>query len=157
MQSSQRFRGIFGLSAIWGVALSAVATSTLVLGLATGIVPDSIYGVRELVAVAARGLVVGAVAGGLFGWILTMRERHATLATLSSKRMALWGSIAAGSVPVLITVAAASPILPLGIMAASVAAFASGGGVFAASLLRIARRRPTTLVGAADESQRRLR
>lgn len=153
MQTGWRARGILGLAATWGVALSALATSALVIGLATGVVPDSIYGVRELAAVAIRGLLVGAISGGAFAWLLTMRERHETLSTLSSRRTALWGSIAAASVPLLIVVATGGPILPIGVLATSVAAFGVGGGIFASTLLRIARRQPKEL-SAPDQATR---
>ena len=58
----------------WGVGLAALSTGTLALGLATGLVPAEIFGARELVAVATRGLLAGGVAGGGFGWLLARRS-----------------------------------------------------------------------------------
>lgn len=157
MDSVRRFRGIFGLAATWGAALGAVATSTLVIGLATGVVPSDIFGAREIIAVAVRGLAVGSVAGGLFGWLLTVRERHETFDTLSTKRTAIWGAIAAASVPLLVLVATTGPALPLGVLAASVGGFGIGGGLFASTLLRLARRPTPVLAAASDDPNRRLR
>ena len=157
MANSRRFRGIFGLAATWGAALGAFATSTLVIGLATGVVPSDVFGAREIIAVAVRGLAVGAVAGGFFGWLLAVRERHETIATLSSKRTAIWGAIAAASVPLLILVATTVPTLPLGVLAASIAGFGIGGGLFASSLLRLARRPTPVLTASTDDPNRRLR
>lgn len=157
MTDSRRFRGVLGLAATWGAALGALATSTLVIGLATGVVPSDIFGARELIAVAVRGLAVGTVAGGLFGWMVSVRERHETLATLSSKRTAIWGAIAAASVPLLILVATTAPTLPLGVLAVSVGGFGIGGGLFATTLLRLARRPNPILAASPDDSNRRLR
>lgn len=148
MENSRRFRGIVGIALTWGVALSALATGALALSLATGLVPSSIFGTRELVAVAVRGLLVGSVGGGIFAWLLARRERGQSLATLSTRRVAIWGFVAAGSLPVLLALAATGPVLPLGVLAASMAGFGGIGSLMSSATLRIARRAEARLVGS---------
>ena len=154
MADSRRFRGIIGTAITWGVALSALATGTLALGLATGLVPSSIFGARELVAVAVRGLLLGGVAGGLFGWLLARRERGQSLATVSSRRVAVWGFIAAGSVAPILALAANGPILPIGLLAAATVGYGGIGALLSSATLRIARRAQARLEGADEELSR---
>jgi len=142
MDDTRRFRGLLGMSAVWGVALSALATSALAIGLATGLVPSSIYGVRELVAVAIRGFTAGAVGGGLFGWLLSRRARNHLISELTTRRVALWGFLAAAGVPGILALAAGGPTLPLGILAASSLLAGVGGAGLAGATLRLARREP---------------
>jgi hypothetical protein len=155
MENSRRFRGIFGIATTWGIALSTLATASLALGLATGLVPPSIFGARELVAVAVRGLLVGGVAGGLFAWLLAHRERGHSLATLSTRRVALWGFVAAGSLPAILALAAAGPVLPLGVLVAGTAGFGAIGSLLSTATLRMARRAEARLDGT-DEGLSRL-
>lgn len=155
MENSRRFRGMLGVAATWGIAFSTLATGSLALGLATGLVPSSVFGAREFVAVAVRGLVVGGVAGGLFAWILAHRERDQTLATLSTRRVALWGFVGAGSVAGILALAAAGPVLPLGVLVAGTAGFGGIGSVLSTATLRMARRAEARLNGT-DEGLSRL-
>lgn len=157
MNDGRRFRGIFGMAVTWGVALSAIATSTLAIGLTTGVVPTGIFGSREIVALALRGLAVGGVAGGLFAWLLSRREQHRSIETLPSKRAALWGTIAAGGGTALLVLVTAGPALPLGVIAAGVLVAGFGGGVFARSLLRIARRPDKQLTGSPEDASHLIR
>ncbi len=154
MADTRRFRGMIGTAITWGVALSALATGTLALGLATGLVPSSIFGARELVAVAVRGLLLGGVAGGLFGWLLTRRERGHSLATLSPRRVAVWGFIAAGSVAPILALAAAGPVLPLGTLVAAAAGYGGLGALLSTATLRIARRAQAKPGGVDEEFNR---
>ncbi len=151
MENGRRFRGIFGIAVTWGIALSTLATGSLALGLATGLVPSSIFGARELVAVAVRGLLVGGVAGGLFAWLLARRERGHSLATLSTRRVALWGFVAAGSLPALLALAATGPTLPLGVLVAGTVGFGGIGSLLGTTTLRIARRAEARLEGTDEE------
>jgi hypothetical protein len=140
MDDTRRFRGLVGMSAVWGVALSALATSALAIGLATGLVPSSIYGARELIAVAIRGFTAGALGGGVFGWLLSRRARGYAISALSTKRVALWGFLATAGVPGILALAAGGPTLPLGILAASSLLAGVGGAGLAGATLRLARR-----------------
>lgn len=155
MDHSRRLRGMVGLALTWGVGLAALATGALALGLATGLVPSGIFGARELVAVAARGLLVGGVAGGLFGWLLSRRERGHSLATLSTRRVAVWGFVA-GSFPTILAMTAAAPVLPIGVLVAGAIGFGGIGSLLSATTLGIARRAPARLNGV-DEELGRLR
>lgn len=154
--NENRSRGIIGLAVTWGVALSAFATSTLAVGVASGLVPGSIFGPREFIAVAIRGLIAGAVTGSLFGWLLSSRERGQNLSTLSRGRVALWSFLAAGAVPVLLALAAGGPALPLVVVAAGALGAGVGGSFFGLGLLSLARREPSRLIGASDEKARLL-
>lgn len=153
MDSGRRFRGIFGIAVTWGVALSTLATGSLALGLAVGLVPSSIYGARELIAVAVRGLLFGGAAGGLFAWLLSRRERGHSLAT--TRRVAFWGFVAAGSLPTIVALATTGPVLPLGVLVVGTAGFGAIGGMLSAATLRIARRGAARLEGS-DEGRSRL-
>jgi hypothetical protein len=156
MEDGRRYRGIIGLAAVWAVSLSALATSSLALGLATGLVPGSIFGARELVAVVIRGLLAGGVAGGLFGWLLSTREQRATLSTLSPGRVGRWGFVAGASVPALMVLAAGGPVLPLGVLGAAIVGAGIGGSVLARGTLSVARGKELKQIGDPDEDSNRL-
>src|ERR1044071_9656751 len=101
MLFSRRLRGIIGIATTWGVALSALATTVLVGALAIGVVPSSIFGPREIVAVAIRTLLGGGFAGGLFAALFAGAERRRTLATVAQTRVALWGFLGGATLPAL--------------------------------------------------------
>jgi hypothetical protein len=145
MDEPHRYRGLVRTSLTAGIVLSALATGALAIGLATGLVPASIFGARELVAVAIRGFSAGAVAGGLFSWFVRRGERGQSLSTLSASRVALWGGLAAGSVPLLAALTATGPVLSIGVLAAGTVLFGIGGSVVSAGMLRVARRAPERL------------
>jgi hypothetical protein len=145
MDETRRYRGLVRTSLTAGVVLSALATGALAVGLATGLVPASVFGARELIAVAIRGFSAGAVAGGLFSWFVRRGERGQNLSTLSTSRVALWGGLAAGSVPLLAALTATGPVLPIGVLAAGSVLFGIGGSVVSAGMLRVARRAPERL------------
>ena len=150
MADTRRIRGMLGTALTWGVALSALATGSLALGLATGLAPTSIFGARELVAVAVRGLLLG----GVFGWLLTRRARGQSLAGLSPRRVAVWGFIAGASVAPILALAAPGPVLPLGLLVASAAGYGGLGALLSTATLRIARRAQAKLGGVDEESNR---
>jgi hypothetical protein len=154
MTNRSRFRGIVGIAATWGVALAAFATVPLALGVATGVVPSAIYGPRELLALAVRGVLLGGVVGGLFAWLLARRERGHSIATLSTRRVAGWGFVAAG-LPAIVAFTAIGPVLPLGVMVAGTAGFGGIGSVLGTATLRIARRAEARIAGL-DEAPRPL-
>jgi hypothetical protein len=157
LEQPHRFRGLLRMSLTAGAVLSALATGALALGLATGLVPSSIYGARDLIDVAIRGFGAGAVAGGLFSWLVARGGRGKTLSTLSTKRVALWGGLAMGSVPLLAAgvAAAGGLVLPIGVLAASSILMGIGGSVVSAGMLRVARRAPRQLA-EPDASPERL-
>ena len=149
MDTPRRSRGMFSLVVTGAVALSALATSVVVVGLATGVVPASVIGTREVIAIAVRGLLVGGLAGGVFGALLSYRERHRTISTLSSKRMALWGFVAGATAPTLVALTAAGGgALPLSLLSAGAVAWGLGGALAGVGLLRMARRASPELLSA---------
>src|SRR5262245_42495767 len=151
---THRFRGLLRTSFTAGAVLSALATGTLALGLVTGLVPSSIFGARELIAVAVRGFAAGAVAGGLFAWFVARGERGKTLLELSTRRVALWGGLATASIP-LLTILASSGSVPVGVLAATTALAGIGGSIVSAGMLRLARRYPAR-IGEPDTNSERL-
>ena len=154
LEQPHRFRGMLRMSLTAGAVLSALATGALALGLATGLVPSSIFGARELIAVAIRGFGAGAVAGGLFSWLVARGGRGRTLSTLSTKRVALWGGLATASVFLSAGLAAGS-LVPIGVLTLSTVLAGAGGSVVSAGMLRIARRAPQQLA-EPDASPERL-
>lgn len=157
---SRRLRGIASLAAVWGTALSALSTSTLLIGLATGYVPREIFPPFVIAAVALRGFIVGAISGSAFAWFLSTRERNRSVSTMSLKRAALWGFAAAAGVSAILSVAAftaAGVLLPLPIVAVSIGIAGVGGGLFGAGLLRVAKRPANDLLAAPTDEARRIR
>src|SRR5262249_48858843 len=132
----------------------ALATGTLALGLVTGLVPSSIFGARELIAVAIRGFAAGAVAGGLFAWFVARGARGKTILDLSTRRVALWGGLATASIP-LLTMLAWRGSVPVDILAAATALAGIGGSIVSAGMLRVARRAPAQ-IGEPDARSERL-
>ena len=135
--------------------MSAIATSALVIGVVTGLVPSSIFGIRELVAVAIRGFGAGAVAGGLFAWFVARGARRQALPALSGRRVALWGGLATGGVFFLAGLTAPG-ILPMSIVATAAVVAGIGGSVVSASVLRLARRTPASLKELDGSAERLL-
>jgi hypothetical protein len=156
MDESHRYRGLVRTSLTAGVVLSALATGALALGLATGVVPESIFGARELIAVAIRGFGAGALAGGLFSLLVRRGERGQTLSSLSASRVALWGGLAGGSVPLLAALTATGPVLPIGVLAAGTVLLGIGGGALSAGMLRVAQRVPAQLRAPDADADRLL-
>ena len=153
MDNGRRFRGMLGIATIWAIALSTVATGSLAISMGTGLVP-SFFGARELIAVATRGLLVGALSGGLFAALLAYRERGHSLTTLSSRRVAFWGFIAAGILPSILALATNGVLLPTSVLVAGTVAFGSIGALLSTTTLRMARRAELRLTGADADLRR---
>ena len=154
MDETRRYRGLVRMSLTTGIVMSAIATGALAIGLVTGLVPSSIFGVRELIAVAIRGFGAGAVAGGLFAWFVARGARRQALSGLSSRRVALWGGLATGGVFLLAGLAAPG-ILPISIVATAAIVAGIGGSVVSAGMLRLARH-PAESLKQLDRSADRL-
>jgi len=137
-------RGIVRTSLTAGVVLSVIATGTVAVAFAAGLVPHSVIGAGQVIAIAARGFGLGAVAGGLFAAFVARHERHHTLASLSAPRVALWAGLATATVP-LLALLTANVSVPLGMLGAAAAAYGVGGSVVSAGMLRLARRAPLGL------------
>lgn len=139
MVSSVRARGIFGMALTWAVGLAGLATSLLVGGVLLDIVPASVYGIRELVAVAVRAFVVGGAAGALFAMVLARQERATTFGALRRGRVAAWGFVAGAGVASALTLAAPG-VLPATVLLASVLSAGTLGAGAAVGVLALARR-----------------
>ena len=144
MDEPRRLRGLVRISLTAGTVMSVVAAGSLGLALVTGAVPGSVFDVIEL---AIRGFVAGAVAGGLFSWFVIRRERGQNLSSLSTRRVAIWGALATGSVPLIVglELMARGRPLPLGVLASGTLLYGVGGALFSAGMLRLARRTPHQL------------
>jgi hypothetical protein len=140
MDNARRFRVAVGISAMWGVALSVPVTCTLGLGLATGLLPASAFGARALIAIAARGFAVGAIAGGLFAWLVPGREHSQLPPNASTRGVALWRFVVAGSVPTILALAASDLALPISVFGTAGLVAGAVGGLLGAGMLRIAKR-----------------
>ena len=149
MMKSNRARGVLGMALTWGVALSGVACSLLVGGVLLGVVPESVYGIRELVAVAVRGLVVGGAAGALFAMVLARKERATRLGELRRGRLAAWGFVSTSAVAAVLTLTAPVVLPALVLLPAILVAGAFGSGA-AVGVLRLAQRADARLHPSAD-------
>ena len=140
MLSAFRARGILRTAATWGVGLAVIASTLLVVGVEVGVVPSSVFGIRELVQIAVRNAVFGARAGALFAVIVARRERARAFADLTYVRMATAG--AAGTVLVTGGLFALAPaVLPVGVVIAGGLGLGLVGAALGASSLAIARRK----------------
>ena len=140
---ARRLRGALGIATTWGIVTSAVSTATILGVVVTGLVPEGLVDARQILLVAARGFVQGALAGGLFSLILARRERNRTLDTLSAKRAALWGFLGAAGIPLAVGVAAGVlTLMPVGAIVAGVLTSGLFGAALGAGVVRLARREP---------------
>lgn len=99
-------RGIIGTALVWGVVFLPVA---LALGLYRAFslnvdVPIS-FSVRIQAAVVATLVYTtwGALSGAAFGVVLALAERRRGFEELSSRRIAWWGALGAGSLPTVLS------------------------------------------------------
>jgi hypothetical protein len=148
MAIMRQIRAVSGIAVTWGVAFSALGATALLTGLALHVLPSQLVGVERLVNVVVRAFVGGAVAGTVFATVFARAERNRTLATLSMRRVALWGFIGSG-LPAAIALALGAPrILPIGVMGAAFLAYGVIGGSLATLMVRIARRPPLSAISA---------
>jgi hypothetical protein len=149
MVTPVRARGILGMALAWALGLTALATSLLVGGVLLDIVPASVYGIRELVAVAVRAFVVGGAAGAIFAMILTRQERASAFGELRRGRVAAWGFVgAAGAASALFIAAPAA--LPAMIVGSAILIAGALGAGSAVGVLALARRADARLHGASE-------
>jgi hypothetical protein len=138
---SRRVRGFLGVMTTWGVAFSALAVISMTAVILGN--PDVPLGFRHLPALALRGFLAGALAGGLFAALVAGRERSGSVSSMSPRRFALWGFVGGASLPV-ITIAAAGgfAFLPLAAIVTSTLVSGAIGSAIAASTIALARRAP---------------
>ncbi len=146
MAMPARARGILGMALTWGVGLAGVATSLLVGGVLLDIVPASVYGIRELVAVAVRALVVGGAAGALFAMVMARKERATTLTALRRGRVATWGFLATAGIASALMLTA-PVVLPVVVLVPSILLAGAAVGVLGVA------RRGDPLLRSGEESE----
>jgi hypothetical protein len=143
---SRRIRAVSGIAATWGVAFAALGATAFLGALAFKVLPPELGGVRLLVPIIIRGFIGGAVAGTVFATVFAGAERNRTLATLSARRVALWGFIGA-AVPTAITLGlGAARLVPIGVMGAACIAYGLIGASLATVMVRVARRAPASAI-----------
>jgi hypothetical protein len=146
MPVARRLRGVVGMAATWAVAFSLLATTMLAAALAVGALPREVFGAQlfgapEFRAVALLGFAAGALAGTLFAALLARAERRHALSALSTRRMALWGFLAAASIP--LTLAAALGVahwFSVGALAVGSLGFGALGAGTGAAMARMTHR-----------------
>jgi len=139
----RRFRALLGIATTWGVAFSAFATTILVGGLAFAVFPISVFGPRQIVAVAIQNFLIGAIAGGLFALLFARAERNRTLDTVSMSRVALWGFLGV-AIPAALTALTASALFHLPVAVITVGTLVAGvmGSAMSMATIKLARRAP---------------
>ena len=87
-------RAVSGIAVTWGAAFAALGTTAYLGAIAFKVLPPELASFRFLALIVVRNFVGGAVAGAFFASVFARAERNRTLATLSARRVALWGSSA---------------------------------------------------------------
>ena len=141
MVSPARARGVLGMALIWATGLSALATTLLIGGVLLGLVPSSLYGIRELVALAVRAFAFGAGVGALFALLLSWRERGKGLSALTGRRVGALGFVAGAALGAAL-VLAAPVVLPAAVLVAAIAGWGLIGAGLSVGMLKVARRTP---------------
>jgi hypothetical protein len=155
MNIMRRLRGLIGMATTWGVCFSALSSVLFLAARLTGSLPMEVFGTRMVLAIAARGFVVGALAGAVFSLVLAAAERRRTLSRLSSGRVALWGFLGTAAIPFAFSAFSSANVLhlPISIIAASTVAYGAIGGALAATILHVARRAPAQALESAERAQ----
>ena len=156
MNITRRLRGLVGMATTWGMCFSALSTLFFLGVRLAGSLPREMFGARIVIAIAARGFVVGALAGAVFSLVLAAAERRRTLSGLSSGRVALWGFLGTAAIP-FIYVALSSPNaalhLPISIIVAGTLTYGAIGGAIATTILGVARRAPAQAIERTEFSR----
>jgi hypothetical protein len=139
MVTPDRARGILGMALTWAVGLAGLATALLVGGVVLDIVPSSVFGIRELAAVAVRAFAVGGGTGALFAMVLARQERAHTLGALHSGRVGTWGFVAAAGMATALAIGMPGALPASVLIPAIFLAGALGAGT-AVGILALARR-----------------
>lgn len=161
MQIRQRFRGLLGISLVWGMAISAIGTAFMAVyimlaaragGSIPGVVSVSWTQWASLLArVAIRDFGFGCATGALFALLLAATEQRRNVATLSLRRVGVWGFLAS-ALPVAITTSMSAIALPAAVITAATVASGLMGVGLAVGMVRLARRGGAVAAAAATES-----
>jgi hypothetical protein len=115
---ARKLRAMLGMGVVWGLAWIPLALGSVVLlGLRAGHWPT----MSLLGEAALAGALAGGVSGVVFGGLVALTERRHTIASLSSRRLALLGVLAG--------------VLPIGLLALQALLRVEDSWVFIAPLL----------------------
>jgi len=156
MSPKRALRGTVGIMATWAVAFAIAGVVGIVPLVVLGALPP--FELETLLRFgidsAIRWALGGAAMGLVFATTVLLSERKRTLATLSSRRFAVWGFVGGAIVPIgMATIytllGRTSPVINLrsGVVFAGICG--ALGAALAASSLRAARRTPAALDEAA--------
>lgn len=95
----RRLRGLAGVGVTWGALWAGIGAA--VGGLLGALSPELWYWSNPVLDWAIGMGLYGLVSGVGFGAILSLREASKRLQEISLRRVALWGILGAGAVPVL--------------------------------------------------------
>jgi hypothetical protein len=151
MTAAARARGVLGIALTWAVGLAGLSTALLVGGVMLGIVPASLYGIRELVAVAVRAFAVGGGAGALFALVLARQERARTLGALRRGRVGAWGFVGAAGAAAALTLGMPGA-LPVTILLPAILLAGTLGAGAAVGMLAVARRADAQLRRGSEDA-----
>lgn len=151
MVTAVRARGILGMALTWAVGLAGLSTALLIGGVVLGIVPSSVYGIRELAAVAVRAFAVGGAAGALFAITLARQERARAFAALRRSRVGAWGFVAAAGVATALTIGMPGA-LPVTVLLPAVLLAGTLGAGAAVGILMLARRADARLRRGSEDA-----
>jgi hypothetical protein len=154
MNLLRRLRGVGSTTAVWAVGWTAIAWPVFI-----ALLPRLAMGPRLLAALrmASYAGLAGAATGAAFAVLLTALERRATLASLRSYRVAIWGAAAGAAYGVgIILRGPAGAHESVGVIAAAGAVGAVLGGASGLLTLLLAREgsRPRSVIEAARRTER---
>ena len=149
MTITRRLRAVSGIAITWGVAFSAIAVTALSVGRVFGGLPPELFGVVPLVIIVTRAFIGGAVAGTVFATLFARAERNRTLATLSTRRVVIWGFLGAALPAALTLGLGAARIIPVGVMGAACLGYGLIGGALSLAMVKIAKRAPAGAMESA--------
>ena len=139
MLSALRARGVLRTAITWAIGLSALASTLLIGGVLLGVVPSDVFGIRELVAVAARTFVAGGFMGAVFALSVARSNGGRQLSEIGYGRFGASGFVG-GAALGLGVILAAPGVLPRGVASAGALGFGLLGTGFSVATLTLARR-----------------
>ncbi len=152
MLSALRARGVLRTATTWAIGLSALASTLLIGGVVLGLVPAEVFGIRELVALAARTFIGGGVMGTLFALSVARRERGRRLSELSYPRFGASGFLAGVALGTAVVVATPG-VLPVSVAVAGAIGLGLIGTGFSLATLAFARRAAGVPIGRRFETE----
>lgn len=151
MLSALQARGVLRTATSWAVGLSALASTLLIGGVLLGVVPSEVFGLRELVALAARAFVAGGVMGALFALSVARRNHGREFAEMGYWRFGGSGFVGGAALGIGVILGAPG-VLPLSVAVAGALGFGLIGTGFSVATLALARRAGRLPIGQRLDS-----